>query len=150
MSAESSDSETGDTLNKGVGGGALPTPITLTVSGLPVALWVMIRLTDFTPTEVGINLTVTNWFVPAATAALVGETLNRLAFVPTTVIDVTAKLAVPVLASITVFWDDEPTAVESMTSESGRETAGAVDGGGEAGTFPTPETTTCAGDPEAL
>lgn len=37
-STESIANETGDTLNKGAGGGALPTPLTLIVSGLPAAL----------------------------------------------------------------------------------------------------------------
>ena len=103
IKTESSASETGDALNEGAGNGALPKPVTLIVSGLPAALWLIINLANLAPIEVGVNLTVKPWPVPAATAAFVGETLNTPASVPETAMAVMAKLAVPVLAAVTTF-----------------------------------------------
>jgi hypothetical protein len=57
---ESNTSVAGEALNCGAGGGALPTPETLMVSGLPTALCVTISMADFTPVETGENLTITS------------------------------------------------------------------------------------------
>ena len=55
---------------------ATPTPLNVTANGLSDALRTMNRVADFVPAEVGVNITVTVRLCPAATVAVVGDTLN--------------------------------------------------------------------------
>ena len=83
--------------------GAVPVPLKLTVCGLPLALSVSVRLPDWLPVAVGVNVTLITQLLPAATGAVVLQVvpLAAIAKSPVTVMPVKVKDAVPVLVTVT-------------------------------------------------
>jgi hypothetical protein len=109
----------------GAGGGvgglvALPTPFTDNVYGLPEALCEKTSEAVFAPAESGMKETTKIRLSLGFRAAEVGTTENREALGPETVTEETLNAAVPVLLTVTIFWDVAPTLVVSIASEAGK------------------------------
>ncbi|OGG45372.1 MAG: hypothetical protein A3F84_27075 [Candidatus Handelsmanbacteria bacterium RIFCSPLOWO2_12_FULL_64_10] len=96
---------------------AIPAPLSATVAGLPAALWATDREADFGPTDDGVNVTVIVRLFPAATVAVVGDTLNWSASVPVTVMPAIDKTPSPVLLTVNDFLDVASTFVLSIVRE---------------------------------
>ncbi len=90
----------------GAAGGVMSfaVPESVTVAGLPLALWAMDREAERLPGDpVGVKVTVTVCAAaPALTVNEEGLTVNCAASVPETVIPVTLRAALPVLDTVNV------------------------------------------------
>jgi hypothetical protein len=120
-------------------GTVTPLPLTETVLGDPVALWVKVIVPDCTPAAFGVNVTTNDFDANGATVPLVGEIVNRALFDTT---EETVKVPLPVLVTITLSGFPMPMPTGPK----------AIDGGvaENPGATPFPSTATVPGDPAAL
>jgi hypothetical protein len=83
--------------------GAVPVPVSATVLGLPVPLWVTERLALLLPVDPGVNVTLIVQVAFGARAALqVLLCANCALSVPVTDTPLTVRFALPVLVIVTV------------------------------------------------
>jgi len=105
---------------------AVPVPLRETLVGVPTASWVIDRLADFVPADVGAKVTVTSWLCPALIANDVAETENSAALAPERVMLLTLNAASPVLETVKVCEVVDPISVLPRSRLATTEIVGAI------------------------